>query len=495
MLEMVTIFDVIDNFWGRSPLAKVARADKIALTRFGNEVNRFYKSYIPPQVGQEELRTYYGGLVAVNFSLAGKQTTFFNNLLYAHSTIIPDPLPRWYFDEYEELSKTPKVKYCSGRASVDQSEWIGWILNSNRAFRWNLEVCREVIQYFISGLLKIRPLVEAGIIVLVSQAHVMLANSKSVVSQALNDASNDDFKAAMVEVDEKIPLWDTCRGGAMTPEVDGQKADPDLVRWATAKEAAYYIHKNLAIAASAEGQYIPENSTDFALLNAALAASVNRVASPGWKFEIARTVKDLCVPSLEGLDLENLISIRKNASAFEEFRNWLARRLMHVGTDIQNSIIELTSEELTTELNQLREKLRTSNVIKTHIKEDGLKVVVGALVTIASGAALGSVLAGTLAGALAGVATNLFKRDRVPANSVIAQLAQMNRTAQDATFGQTGKPLGLPRALSQPFLGEFGVGPNVNEVPQYTPSHLRSIVSQALEPNTTGNPYRAVRKR
>jgi hypothetical protein len=118
-----TILDVIENFWGRDPLSKIARAGKAELKGFGKEVNRFYDAYSPLQAPAGEFRTYYGGLVAVNFSLAGKQQTFFNNLLYSHSTIVPDPIARWYFDRYDELARTPSAQYFDGRASANQSEW------------------------------------------------------------------------------------------------------------------------------------------------------------------------------------------------------------------------------------------------------------------------------------------------------------------------------------------------------------------------------------
>jgi len=147
-----TILDVIENFWGHSPISKIENATGSALHEFGKEVNTFYEAYSAPESSVGELRTYFGGLVAVNFSLQGKQQTFFNNLLYVHSTIVPDPIARWYFDRYEGLAKTPPVEYLNGAASADQSEWIGWILSSYRAFQWNVSACREVRAYFVLGL-------------------------------------------------------------------------------------------------------------------------------------------------------------------------------------------------------------------------------------------------------------------------------------------------------------------------------------------------------
>lgn len=106
-----SIFDVIDNFWGDKPIRRIQTAHKSVLRRFGQEVNRFYEAYVPLEKQDKELRTYFGGLVSTNFASRGKQQTFFNNLLYSHSVVVPDPIARWYFDRYDELPKIPPVQY------------------------------------------------------------------------------------------------------------------------------------------------------------------------------------------------------------------------------------------------------------------------------------------------------------------------------------------------------------------------------------------------
>jgi hypothetical protein len=136
-MAQASIFDLIDNFWGDRPIRKIQTADRTALRSFGEEVNRFYEAAIPPEKHDGQLRTYLGGLVTTNFGSAEKQQTFFNNLLYSHSVVVPDPIARWYFDRYDELPKTPPVEYPR-QGIVDQSEWIGSILTSYRAFQWEL---------------------------------------------------------------------------------------------------------------------------------------------------------------------------------------------------------------------------------------------------------------------------------------------------------------------------------------------------------------------
>jgi hypothetical protein len=486
-----TILDVIDNYWGRDPVQKIARATKAALKGFGKEVNKFYDAWQPPPPVGGELRTYFGGLVATNFSLVGKQQRFYNNLLYSHSTVVPDPIARWYFDRYEELAKTPPAVYLNGGASADQSEWVGWIFNSYRAFQWDLQTCRDVLSYFVSELLPLRPLVEARIVELVSQAHIILAKSQAIVSAAMVDAGDPEFaKLCESPIDEHPPLWDNVRGGHLTPGGTDQQKSAILL-WARAKEAAYHIRKNLIIAGDCGGVYVPENKTDFALLNHVLRMSGKRMGYDNWEVKVSQDVGKLSVPSLEGLDLAELVAIRKDEVAFNEFRLWLARKLVSTGTSTDPQLIDLTSEEVEAEIAKLRFQLSASNVIKEHLRKEGLKIVVNAVIGAITGSSLGAPIGGATAGGLAGVLSSLLTRGGKP-RSVLAKLARMSRVAADGTYGKSGIVPGAPRALSIGFLGEFRNGPKPTEAPLYTAQRLRKVVQASLKPNNTGNLYKAI---
>ena len=486
-----TILDVIDNYWGMDPIQKIMRATKAALKGFGKEVNRFYNASQPPQPVGREFRTYFGGMVATNFSLTGKQQTFFNNLLYSHSTVVPDPIARWYFDRYEELAKTPPAVYLNGGASANQSEWVGWIFNSYRAFQWDLHTCRDVLSYFVSGLLPLRPLVDAGIVELVSQAHIILAKTQGIVSAAVVDAEDPEFaRLCDTPIDEHPPLWDNVRGGHLTPEgTDQQKFA--VLSWARAKEAAYHIRKNLVIAGDCGGVYVPENKTDFALLNHILKMAGKRIGYDNWESKVAQDVGKLNIPSLEDLPLTELVAIRKDEVAFDDFRLWLARRLLSTGTTSDARLIDLTSEEAETEIAKLRSQLSVSSVIKEHLRKEGLIIVVNAIIGTVTGSSVGAPIGGTIAGGLAGVLSSLLTQGG-QSGSVLVKLARMNRVAHDGTYGKSGIVPGTPRALAIGFLGEYRTGPKPTEAPVYTAQRLRKVAQASLKPNKTGNLYKAI---
>src|SRR5258707_9752106 len=129
---MANIIDLIEAYWGTNSASAIGRADTKTLRRFGYEVNKFYDSYTVPTPKKEALNTYFGGLAATNFALAGHSASFFNALLYAHSTIVPDPLAEWYFRDVDGLQGTPAITYSTGM-TVDQSEKMGWMLRHFKA--------------------------------------------------------------------------------------------------------------------------------------------------------------------------------------------------------------------------------------------------------------------------------------------------------------------------------------------------------------------------
>jgi len=489
-----TILDVIQNFWGAEASKRIEKATKAKLKEFGKEVNRFYEAYSPRGPKTTDFRTYYGGLVAVNFSLSGgKQQTFFNNLLYAHSTIVPDPIARWYFDRYEDLAKTPPAEYLNGAAAANQSEWIGWMLSSYRAFQWDVESCREVLGFFVSGLLTLKPLVDAGIVVLMSQPHTLLPGSRAMVDSAVDDAGDPNFLAICeAKLDEPLPLWDNVRGGIMTPGSNNSEDIAPIAKWAAAKEAAYHIRKNLLIAHSCGGVYVPENRTDFALLSGILNRTSHALGCENLHMSTAQGLRELKVPSIEGLPLAELVAIRKDGAGFEEFRLWLARRLMSPQERTDVAVISLTSDEIEVEIARLRQQFSTSNVIRERLKQDGVTIAVQTAIAAFSTAQLGGLALGAVAAALAGIASALLARD-TSSVSVLAKIARINRTAVDAIAGTSGIVKGVPRPLAQPFCGEFRTGPKSAIPTTYTKEHLRRIVEQSLRQNTTGNPIRAIR--
>jgi hypothetical protein len=490
-----SIFDVIDNFWGKKPKSEIRKADARILSDFGVEVNRFYSAFTPPVVPVGEFRTYYGGSIAVTTGTGTSQTELLNNLLYSDGTIIPDPIARWYFDDYEHLPKTPPAVYHSGNAVADQSEWMGWIFTSYRAYRWNVEMSRQALEYLVRRINPLRPLVASGAVVLISQAHMLVECGKTVLQEALIDANSALVRAVCkAKAAEDIPLWDNVRGGIMTPGVSGIPPDPDVAQWAAAKEAAFHIRKNLAIASYAGGHYIATNDIDYDLLKELTIRSGSDSGYQNWELRVAHGVAELELPSLQRLTVQDLVVIRNYSDEFSEFRTWLSSKLFSLDTSAQQVQAKIVSQEIEAEVSKLRRKLSDSAVIKKCLKDNALKLSVQTAVGIAVGASLGRTAAVGAVGALAGIASALFCRDQE--RGILAQIAKLTPlpfTKKTSNGAESISEVPLP--LRIPWFGQFQVGPAAQTLKGYTAADLKPMIEEMLEDQgrTQGPQFRAIR--
>lgn len=488
-----SIFDVIDNFWGKKPKSEIRRAKLRTLNDFAREVNRFYSSFTPPDVPAGEFRTYYGGQTAVSFGCGGHQNDLLNNLLYSHSTIIPDPIARWYFDDFESLAKTPPVVYNNGIAVSDQSEWMSWILTSHRAYGWNLELSRQALEYFVRRMTTLRPLVESGAVLLVSQAHILMEHGDAIVREALLDADHDPvIRACDRKIDEDVPLWDNVRGGIMTPGASGNPPDPKTAQWARAKEAAFHIRKNLAIAASAGGFYVPTTETDGNILKELTIRSGSAYGFSNWQLTAAAGVASLEVPSLERITAQELVSIRNNSDEFNEFRTWLSGKLFSLDASARNAQAKIASQEIETEVARLRRRLSDSAVIKRFIRENALRISAQTAVGIAAGVTIRQTAESATVGALAGIATALFSRDQE--KGILTRIARITSASGNTRAPSNGEAISeVPLPLRVPWFGEFHIGPSAQKPRGYAAADLKPLIEDMLKNQGKGEgQFRAV---
>jgi hypothetical protein len=427
---MANVLDVIDNFWGTDPLARIRQAGLPELEEFGEHVNRFYDAHEVVPVGEGELRTYLGGLVAGNFQLSVQTGNFYNGLLYAHSTIVPDPLACWYFNGLDRLGTTLEATYSDG-TTVDQSEVLKWRLTSFGSTRANLVKCREILGNFVSDLLSLRRLIERQIVILVSQAHVVLERNEELASTASRDAQQESFNRICANPpDELHPVWDNLRGLVFTPKPLGQNspADESKVLWARGKEASYHINKNLLIAESGQGSYLPMNDTDATLMLETLRGSARTLGLEHFEFAAASATSLLQLPALEGLTPEEFASVRADEDAFDQFRKRFRRAFgaEHLSSQAINDV----ASELEGEIADLRHRLHDSVVLRNALREEGITLALPFILAVATSPTWEKLGTASAIG-LARLLQRLRNRAK-GSNEVLVSLARMKRRAPDA---------------------------------------------------------------
>jgi hypothetical protein len=464
---MATIFDVIDNFWGPDPFKAIGNAESKQLSEFGYEVRKFYQNYESPEPKSGELRTYHGDIAAIHYALGGVHLkglslAFATNLLYAHKTIAPDPIALWYFEKFEQIAAPPATTYFN-RVLADQSEVMIWALQSHLALQFDRDVCRELLAYFVRGLLSIRELVEAGIVILISQPDELIKSSKDVLQIALRDAVSKPFINECGLDNTDLPMWDSLRGGPFTADIGGGPPDPSVIAWAKAKEASYHLNKHLFVGKTTGSVFVPTNDMDIKLLHLSLQHSADTLQVSSVQEQTAVAVIKLQVPSLRDISPADVMSIRRNEDAFEEFRLILQRKLFSVDSQ-REAFIEQSSAELVSELKAIARKTSAKNIIKKFLVEDGLQILSKAII----GASVGSVAGHAVLGGALPILHQLQKSFRSSASShnpVLVRLAGFKNTSQQATpESQKEYARRLPKALQRVPLGRLAVGPNVPEL-------------------------------
>jgi hypothetical protein len=321
-------------------------------------------------------------------------------------------------------------------------------------------VFREVLAYFVRGLSSIRELVEAGFVVLISQPDELLKSSNDVLQIALRDASTELFVHECGLEQAGLPMWDNLRGGPFSADIGGGPPDPSVIGWAKAKEASYHLNKHLFIGKTTGSVFVPTNDVDVKLLHLSLQRSADTLRVPSTQHETARAVLRLQVPSFRNLSPADVVSIRRNEDAFEEFRLILQRKLFSADGRVE-AIAEQSSAELNSELKAIQKKLSAKKIISDFLVEDGLQILSKAIV----GATVGSVTGHTVLGGALPILHQLQKKFRAPAsghNPVLVQLAGFKNVSEEPTLAQRAAyARRLPKALQHIPMGLLAIGPHV----------------------------------
>lgn len=165
--SIVTSLDVIDNF-------STVRGKKVwelpgrELWELGNEIRRFAESYTPASVEERSHPVYVGGWPSANFWLAGHSELVMSTLLYSGQILVKDPIIDWF---------------SPARYSVEH------VMGSRQGYLTDdgmpaIEPTRNFLRFTVPELMKFRPLIESGRLVLVPGEDFYLSNAEEIKSFA-----------------------------------------------------------------------------------------------------------------------------------------------------------------------------------------------------------------------------------------------------------------------------------------------------------------------
>lgn len=148
---VATILDVIENFFDARGNPDLRTLPGKVIWEFGEEVQRFARSYEPSALDETLFPVYLGGWPSANLWLADTSDTVLSSLLYSGQLLARDPISDWfspqqYLVEHKMATSPGYINQQTGTPNITET--------------------RRFLQSVIPGLYRFRELIRSGVVVL-----------------------------------------------------------------------------------------------------------------------------------------------------------------------------------------------------------------------------------------------------------------------------------------------------------------------------------------
>lgn len=195
---MITIFDVIDNFFYKEVDKNILTMPGRVLHSFGEEVRKYAKSYCLSQVDQSQYPIYIGGWPSANFWDSQNGPLVMSSLLYSGQILAKDPISDWF--SYEQYQIPKLMASRNGFYFMDKNEV-------------NIAGTRQFLAIVIPALQKLRLLIENNILILIPSAALILEGQAVInnisqgitqrISKSVSDFTNT-FRPSELAVEDNV---------------------------------------------------------------------------------------------------------------------------------------------------------------------------------------------------------------------------------------------------------------------------------------------------
>jgi hypothetical protein len=400
---VITILDVIDNFFGEQP--DILRVPGKALMEFGEQVRKFAVDYEPPPLDASQHPTYLGGWPSANFwdGLHGHLTM--TSLLYSGQVLVTDPVSDWFSDErylLEPLMRSrPGYLKDSGEPAVAET--------------------RQFLSVVIPALAQLKPLIKCGAVVLAPSRRFLFQHRDTIDcmhTELVERLAADPLEFTRRFEPSEVPVEDNVRGlfvfAGGDQEHQIRQAIEQSLRFFTGEYCFAQHHGAEYTAPFRYEQYVCKESLEKALLSA-----------PGSRVVQALLKSEM--PLYNGLTPTVIAEVRDD-EYFADFRAGLYS--LYRDVPFEESEVEVARHLSEAEQTLLAPVLRNIDreVDRGRLAKAGLKVA-GSSLRVATSLVLGQVVAPTAG--LVQVGAGLMAEEGV--QSVLARLLRRRRNNGPAT--------------------------------------------------------------
>jgi hypothetical protein len=208
---MITIFDVIDNFFYKESDKNILTMPGKVLYSFGEEIRKYAQGFCLPQVDQSQYPIYIGGWPSANFWDSQNGSLVMSCLLYSGQILAKDPISDWFSFEQYQIQKV-----MAARRGF-------FFMNKNEV---NIAETRQFLAIVIPALEKLRPLIENNILILVpSNAEILegQVTIKNITQEIIQRISKNVSNFTKTFRPSELAVEDNVRG--VFPFAGGNRED------------------------------------------------------------------------------------------------------------------------------------------------------------------------------------------------------------------------------------------------------------------------------
>lgn len=441
-----TIVDVLENALNGDLSAERAQQLSMEQVRSLREVVlQFYDAWAQSPAEEGSLRVHLGGWVASAANDGIARDLLHAALLYAHQTVIYDPVAAYFEPRRRHLAAFRPVRgqgLDSEASSIHQERTGGY-----ESFVDNLVAHRSNLALAIPRIAGLTPLIRDGIVVPIPHLKLTLQRQEKIWVAVRHLLSDDEYLRLLDQPIDRPALTQDDGPGILFLTRPQTAADARIQQYG---DAAYYLSRSIAMADASYASYLPPSGTEWAIYQQRLTR-LGRALERSHELDltVAPALVQSDLPYFKGLSGPDVLAARRDDEGFEHWRMGLrtaTRQINNLPSDGETFVGEaqdVLKDHLEETAAEVRKATSRSAALKRNLRPTALTLSTGAA-GIAGAAALGGgpAVFGTLTitGMLRWLGDSLLAPNLSGSKAVLAHLVH-NRPVDKADDWPRREPL------------------------------------------------------
>jgi len=317
----ISVFEVLDNFFGFQDCPEAERLNNAEIRELREHILDFYAAYGFPPRGEYETRLYLGGFLSSPPFWTEATPYVSSALLCSDSIVLFDPLHYWFCDEQYK-----RQRLMSAPVGWKRLQEKGPSPSPTKVLRPDYPLTRKYLAKAFTWLYSMRPLVDAGIVVLIPAEQIVYNQLATTSDLAKGIADRLEPVESLSETfsPEEITVDDNRKGLFVFA---GGNREQQIQKWIG--RGIEQFAKDVVVADVTGSVY----TAPFGWEQHLGKASFNSFAMEEYQTTLIEGMRNLRLPILANLSPDVLMEIHRD-SKYAEFRAGLSDTLRNIQAEI-----------------------------------------------------------------------------------------------------------------------------------------------------------------